>query len=123
MRALPESVGDLTSQRLYITKCPEITTLPEGLQRLTNLQSLLIYDCPILKRRLRCDEGQDWNKVAHVPNIKIDGQDLRDSLSSVGHPSLMDSLKMGCNIFNTKKLLLPSCCSSYPSSSSTSPPT
>ena len=124
MSSLPESMGDLTSLKILgISKCPEITTLPDGLQRLTDLQHLLISGCPILKTRLRCNEGQDWHKVAHVPYIKIDYQDLRDSLSSVGHPSLMDSLKMGCNIFNTKKLLLPSCCSSSPSSSSTSSPT
>ncbi|XXG87507.1 hypothetical protein AAC387_Pa11g2175 [Persea americana] len=123
MSSLPESIGDLTSlTQLWIWSCPEITTLPEGLQRLTNLRCLLINNCPILRRRLRCDEGQDWHKVAHVPYIDIDDQDARDSLSSVGHPSLMDSLKMGCNIFNTKKLLLPSCCSSSPSSSS-APPT
>ncbi|KAJ8625773.1 hypothetical protein MRB53_034303 [Persea americana] len=124
MSSVPESIGDLTSLTvLVIRSCPEITTLPEGLQRLTNLRHLSIRECPILQRRLRCDEGQDWHKVAHVPRILIDGQDPRDSLSSVGRLSLMDSLKMGCNIFNTKKLLLPSCCSSSPSSSSTSPPT
>ncbi|KAJ8638981.1 hypothetical protein MRB53_015675 [Persea americana] len=124
LSSLPESMGDLTSLKILgISKCPEITTLPDGLQRLTDLQHLLISGCPILKTRLRCNEGQDWHKVAHVPYIKIDYQDLRDSLSSVGHPSLMDSLKMGCNMFNTKKLLLPSCCSSSPSSCSTSRPT
>ncbi|RWR93015.1 putative disease resistance protein RGA4 [Cinnamomum micranthum f. kanehirae] len=118
MSSLPESMRDLSSLTdLYISECPEIRTLPEGLQRLTNLQTLRIFQCPILKRRLQCNEGQDWHKVAHVPYIWIDFENPRDSLSSVGHPSLMHSLKMGCNRFNTKKLLLPSSCSS-----SSSPP-
>ncbi|KAJ8623903.1 hypothetical protein MRB53_032433 [Persea americana] len=108
IRSLPESFGNLLSlSNMYIISCPALTELPKGLQRLTNLRLLSIWECPVLKRRLR-KNWKEWNKVAHVPKILIDG-----GLYSweAGHPSLMQSLKEGCNKID-KKLHFPTCASS-----------
>ncbi|KAJ8623930.1 hypothetical protein MRB53_032460 [Persea americana] len=119
MRSLPEWVGDLTLLTEFrIYNCPAMMSLPEGLQRLKNLRVLSIIGCPVLERRVQCNKGQDWHKVAHVPDIRIGrgfaSQDTEGEESSDQCPHLLlHSLK------KLEKLLpLPSCCSSTPSSSS-----
>ncbi|RWR91774.1 putative disease resistance RPP13-like protein 1 [Cinnamomum micranthum f. kanehirae] len=119
MKSLPEWVGDLTLlERLFICTCPAMMCLPEGLQRLKNLEQLWILGCPVLGRRVQRNKGQDWHKVAHVPDIYIfggiasedtEGEESSDQCLHL----LLHSLK------KLEKLLpLPSCCSSSPSSSS-----
>ncbi|KAJ4972881.1 hypothetical protein NE237_006055 [Protea cynaroides] len=46
--------------------------LPDGLRQVTTLQELHIYyfSAEIKKRVLR-DEGDDWDKIKHIPNIRI----------------------------------------------------
>ncbi|RWR91737.1 putative disease resistance protein RGA4 [Cinnamomum micranthum f. kanehirae] len=108
IRSLPESFGNLLSlSNMDIAFCPALTELPKGLQRLTNLRELRILECPDLKRRL-CKNWKEWKKVAHVPKISID---YRSYSWEAEHPSLMQSLKKGCNEFN-KKLHFPTCASS-----------
>ncbi|KAJ8623897.1 hypothetical protein MRB53_032427 [Persea americana] len=76
MRSLPEWVGELTLlSDLKILSCPGMSSLPKGLQRLKNLEWLLIRGCPVLKRRVQRNKGQDWHKVAHVPDIDIASDD------------------------------------------------
>ncbi|KAJ8623945.1 hypothetical protein MRB53_032475 [Persea americana] len=119
MRSLPEWVGGLTLLTDFkIYSCPAMMSLPEGLQRLKNLEWLSIMGCPVLERRVQCNKGQDWHKVAHVQHIYTDrgfaSQDTEGEESSDQCPHLLlHSLK------KLEKLLpLPSCCSSTPSSSS-----
>ncbi|KAG1334002.1 putative disease resistance protein RGA2-like [Cocos nucifera] len=45
--------------------------LPNGLQHLTALRQLLIGCCPQLERPCKRDRGEDWPKIAHIPNINI----------------------------------------------------
>ncbi|XP_077226176.1 disease resistance protein RGA2-like [Tasmannia lanceolata] len=72
MQNLPEWVEKLTSLRsLTIKVCPNMTSLPSGLQRLTSLQRLYIRDCPDLGRRCEREGGEDWHKIAHVPDVTI----------------------------------------------------
>ncbi|KAL4601015.1 hypothetical protein ACB092_11G241500 [Castanea dentata] len=48
--SLPEGINVLTSlQRLDIWFCPKLKSLPEGIQGLTSLQTLEIWHCPKLK--------------------------------------------------------------------------
>ncbi|XP_077225976.1 putative disease resistance protein RGA4 [Tasmannia lanceolata] len=56
---------------LKIHGCFNMTSLPSGLQRLTALQRLYIRDCPKLRRRCERERGEDWHKIAHVPDIFI----------------------------------------------------
>ncbi|XP_077231479.1 putative disease resistance protein RGA1 [Tasmannia lanceolata] len=72
LASLGEWVEKLTSlQYLWISNCGKMTSLPAGLQRLTALQTLYIGNCPNLERRWERERGEDWHKIAHVPEIYI----------------------------------------------------
>ena len=72
LMTLPEWIGNLTSlQYLKIEDCPNLTSLPEGMRRLTSLQWLSIYACPRLQQRCQKEIGEDWTKIAHVPEILV----------------------------------------------------
>ncbi|KAK9938836.1 hypothetical protein M0R45_015554 [Rubus argutus] len=65
----------LTSLRsLEIHDCPELESFPEGgLPR--KLETLEITSCgklvETLKQRCEKDKGEDWPKIAHIPNKYI----------------------------------------------------
>ncbi|XP_023885024.2 putative disease resistance protein RGA4 [Quercus suber] len=73
LESLPEEwFKNLTSlQTLYIQYCPNLTSLPEGMSHLTSLQSLTIEGCPQLKQRCEKENGEDWDKISHIPNLDI----------------------------------------------------
>ncbi|KAL4616244.1 hypothetical protein ACB092_07G185000 [Castanea dentata] len=67
---LPEWISKLTSlETLGIRGCPNLASLPDGLQCLSSLQRLKIEDCPHLEKRCEKGTGEDWSKIAHIPNI------------------------------------------------------
>ncbi|KAM1049516.1 hypothetical protein ACFX2C_028615 [Malus domestica] len=70
---LPEGIGNLTSlSQLVIGHCPNLASLPEGMCRLTSLETLRIRDCSsLLSQRYEKERGEDWSKIAHIPNISI----------------------------------------------------
>ena len=71
--SLPEGMGGLTSLRtLEICFCPKLKSLPEGIQGLTSLNTLRIHGCPILLKRCKRETGEDWPKIAHIPNLAGD---------------------------------------------------
>ncbi|XP_061946988.1 putative disease resistance protein RGA1 [Populus nigra] len=71
--SLTEGVRHLIAlEDLELVKCPELNSLPESIQHLTSLQYLSIWDCPNLKKRCEKDLGEDWHKIAHIPDIRID---------------------------------------------------
>ena len=73
IKALPEQIGDLQSLRhIEIVGCHKLKSLPEAMCCLTNLQTLRIIYCPLLHDRCQAAIGQDWPKIAHIPNILID---------------------------------------------------
>ncbi|XP_034919416.1 putative disease resistance protein RGA4 [Populus alba] len=70
--SLSEGVLHLTAlEDLELEECPELNSLPESIQHLTSLQSLSIRHCPNLKKRCEKDLGEDWPKIAHIPEIDI----------------------------------------------------
>ncbi|XP_065627143.1 putative disease resistance protein RGA3 isoform X1 [Quercus suber] len=74
LESLPEEwFKNLTSlKRLEIWSCPNLTSLPEGMSQLTSLQTLEIRGCPQLKQRCKKENGEDWDKISHIPNLEID---------------------------------------------------
>jgi hypothetical protein len=43
----------------------------EGIQHLSSLESLIITGCPTLVERCKEGTGEDWDKIAHIPELKI----------------------------------------------------
>ena len=71
--SLPVGLQHLTSlQTLEIWGCPELTSLPEWIGGLTSLQTLEIKNCTILSERCKREIGEDWSKIAKIPNLKGD---------------------------------------------------
>ncbi|GMP78821.1 hypothetical protein CsSME_00034613 [Camellia sinensis var. sinensis] len=63
LEALPEWLGNVS----YLMNLPTL----EAMQRLTNLRSLTIGVFPLLKERCARESGQEWHKIAHIPDILI----------------------------------------------------
>jgi Leucine-rich repeat (LRR) protein len=51
-------------RKLEINSCDGISSLPEGIQQLTNLQKLVIHYCPALKKW--CELEENATKLAHI---------------------------------------------------------
>jgi len=74
LTTLPDWIHNCKSLKAFqISRCSNLTSLPEGMGRLTSLQSLTIVDCPILLRRCKRDTGEDWAKIAHIPELDLYG--------------------------------------------------
>lgn len=58
-------------QHVIFDSCSNMESLPEGMSRLINLQTLEITACPLLHERCKRETGADWPKIAHIPNIKV----------------------------------------------------
>ncbi|KAG5568809.1 hypothetical protein H5410_064175 [Solanum commersonii] len=73
LESLPEEgLEGLTSlTELFVEHCNMLKCLPEGLQHLTNLTSLRVTGCPEVAKRCERGIGEDWHKIAHIPNVKI----------------------------------------------------
>ncbi|XP_058106844.1 disease resistance protein RGA2-like [Magnolia sinica] len=61
--------------QLCISCCNKLKALPE-LQHVISLQELKIEYCTILSSRCQKVVGEDWNKIAHIPYITIDGRKI-----------------------------------------------
>jgi Leucine-rich repeat (LRR) protein len=71
LTSLTEGIRNLTSlRRLEIRRCPLLTSFPEGMDRLTSLQVLIITKCHHLNKRCQKGIGEDWPKIAHIPNFQ-----------------------------------------------------
>ena len=70
-----------TLHQLYISDCPNFRAMSEtGLQKLTHLQKLEIEDCPELIERCKPETGEDWQKIAHIPEIYLDSEKISSSI-------------------------------------------
>ena len=76
-------IGSLTSlQTLEIWRCPYLTSLPQEIRNLTSLKELTISDCPLLGQRCKRQIGEDWPIIAHVPIVRVDGQNQQEETIS-----------------------------------------
>ncbi|TXG47839.1 hypothetical protein EZV62_027133 [Acer yangbiense] len=72
LASLPHWLGNLTSlQTLLINDCPKLSSLPASIQGLTKLQKLVFWKCPELVKRCEKESGEDWYKIAHIPNVYV----------------------------------------------------
>ena len=63
-----EGITNLTSlQKLEIGTCPNLTSLPDPC--LKSLNSLRFYNCTLLEEKYKREIGEDWHKVAHIPDF------------------------------------------------------
>uniref|UniRef100_A0A2N9GVN7 Uncharacterized protein n=1 Tax=Fagus sylvatica TaxID=28930 RepID=A0A2N9GVN7_FAGSY len=65
----------LFADTVHLGVLPELTvvaSLPEWIGGLTSLQTLDIRSCPILSERCKREIGEDWPKIAKIPNLKGD---------------------------------------------------
>ena len=63
-------------QKLEIFNCYRLKSLPDFLFK-TSLQEFVVSGCPILCNRYKRGTGEDWDKISHIPNIKIDGIEVQ----------------------------------------------
>ncbi|XP_060671998.1 putative disease resistance protein RGA1 [Ziziphus jujuba] len=67
---IPEWISNFKSlHTLEFVKCYNLRSLPQGLRQLTSLQKLKIKNCPVLYGRCQRETGEDWPKVARVPEL------------------------------------------------------
>ena len=81
MKALPEWLGNLSSlQTLVLNSNENLMEMPtvQAMQRLTKLIQLYINGCPELKERCAKEKGTEWSKIAHIPDIRIDGEAIKE---------------------------------------------
>ena len=70
LKAIPEWIYNCTSLQVFkIWKCSSLSSLPEGMRSLMSLRRLEIQTCPILLRRCEREIGEDWPKIAHIPEL------------------------------------------------------
>ena len=61
----------ISLRSLAISDCQNLKSLPEGIQQLSELQHLSIQACPELEKRCKRAEGEDWQKISHIPYVYI----------------------------------------------------
>nr|KYP66470.1 Putative disease resistance protein RGA4 [Cajanus cajan] len=77
--SLPEWLGDMTSlKELTLVRCMELRSLPSSIQRLTNLAELYIEECPELEKRCKRETGEDWQYIAHIPQVTVVSSSIRE---------------------------------------------
>ncbi|XP_074288940.1 putative disease resistance protein RGA1 isoform X1 [Silene latifolia] len=71
LKALPEWIGCLSSlQSLTIKHCDNLKSLG-GIQSITSLQKLVIYECVYLEETCEEPRGKEWPNIQHIPHISL----------------------------------------------------
>ncbi|KAG4909271.1 hypothetical protein JHK87_055387 [Glycine soja] len=66
-----KGLQNLTSlQMLHMYNCPSFESSPED-QLPSSLVILSLRKCPLLEARYRGQNGKYWSKIAHIPAIQI----------------------------------------------------
>ncbi|XP_065872896.1 putative disease resistance protein RGA3 isoform X2 [Euphorbia lathyris] len=76
--SLPKGLQYVTNlQRLQIYQCGSLASIPEWMGNLVMLQDLTINYCPQLSERCKNNMAEDWPKISHIPNITIGFQSIQ----------------------------------------------
>ncbi|XP_030965148.1 putative disease resistance protein RGA4 [Quercus lobata] len=87
LTTIPEWICNFTSlQSLRIQNCPNLTSLPEGMPK--SLSTLFIWNCPKLLERCKREKGEDWPKIAHIPNLELLSEDDSEQTDKKKEPEL-----------------------------------
>ncbi|KAJ9680419.1 hypothetical protein PVL29_019677 [Vitis rotundifolia] len=91
-----EGMGHLTALRqLKIKHCPQLSSLPEKIHHFSALTHLTIEACPELVKRCEPGTGEDWNKIAHVKDIYLDGEKIESTIHTQVRESGSDEAGAG----------------------------
>ncbi|XP_039162434.1 putative disease resistance protein RGA4 isoform X2 [Eucalyptus grandis] len=72
LKDIPEQIEAFQSlQILNIDGCSSLTSFPKAMQRLTSLTHLWIHNCGELEKSCKRKVGEDWDKIARIPNIEF----------------------------------------------------
>ncbi|XP_056171777.1 disease resistance protein RGA2-like [Syzygium oleosum] len=72
--AVPEWLPNHTCLKfINLIQCPNLLSMPQEIRSLTALKNLCINKCGELSKRCRPTSGEDWPKIAHIPQIELDG--------------------------------------------------
>ncbi|XP_029125726.1 disease resistance protein RGA2-like [Cajanus cajan] len=96
LRSLPSSIEKLTNLSvLKIYNGTELRSLPSSIQRLTNLSRLRIASCPELEKRCNGERGEDWQFIAHIPQLEVISHPKRKTCT------LYDRIRSPWTTYNT----------------------
>lgn len=74
LQCLPEKLQEVLSlETLIISNCPHVVILPQ-ICLPEMLQEFYIEKCPSLMKQLENERGRENDKIAHVPYVEIDGE-------------------------------------------------
>ncbi|KAI8553449.1 hypothetical protein RHMOL_Rhmol05G0017000 [Rhododendron molle] len=98
LTSLPDWLGNLTTlQSLVISNCSKISSLPASIQSLTDLRSLLISESsPELARRCEKGKGEDWDKIAHIPQVDANQKGYNGYMMAASLEKVVASVRMHC---------------------------
>ncbi|XP_062115451.1 putative disease resistance protein RGA3 [Humulus lupulus] len=69
---IPEWIGELQNlEKLVISLCPRLKSLPKAIRKLQFLETLEIEECDNLLMRCRKDIGADWKKIRLIKNLRL----------------------------------------------------
>ncbi|KAF2322088.1 hypothetical protein GH714_006489 [Hevea brasiliensis] len=57
---------------LEIDECTYLMVLPDGLRHVRTLRELKVRKLPVLSSRIKDNQGEDWNKIAHGCHVLIE---------------------------------------------------
>lgn len=78
LTAVPEWLPNHTRLKFFhLGHCPNLSSMPHGIQSLTTLTELYIEHCGELSKRCEPQIGEDWQKIAHIPRIKLDSRNVQ----------------------------------------------
>ncbi|CAL5414097.1 unnamed protein product [Camellia sinensis] len=87
---------------LEIRSCTKLKMLPDGLQDLTTLQKLKLTDMPKqFTDRITVNQGEDWDKIAHVRHVYIDDVLVDDCEIPVANTSVIISSQIWMELLNS----------------------
>ncbi|KAK9041355.1 hypothetical protein V6N11_016459 [Hibiscus sabdariffa] len=71
---LPLSFQHLTNlKELHLNNLPNLASVPDEMRCLTTLQVFKMNQMPQLEERCEKGIGADWHKIAHIPEIEVNG--------------------------------------------------